>query len=255
MNCEEALELLEAFHDGELTAETRAAVAAHVAACANCKASLARLDDLSAAIKGVGAFELPERLRQRVGRLATENKQGLSRGTRRWVFGALAASHVAVAALGGAVAYSIIRNYDARDYSTQELVSAHVRSLMDNKLIQVASSDTHTVRPWFAGKIDFAPDVRNFDPQNFPLLGGRVDYVAGSGVAALVYTHKKHVINVFVSPAPASSSGSKSETQFSKNGFTIVEWQMQDLRYRAISDLSGDELKDFVARLHATPAL
>jgi anti-sigma factor RsiW len=249
MNCDETLELLEAFHDEELTAETRAAVAAHVATCANCKATLAQLDDLSSAIKGVGAFEVPERLKKNVGKLIAENQRGMSRSGRRWMFGALAASHIAVAVLGGAAAYSVIRNYDARDFSAQELVSAHVRSLMDNKLIQVASADTHTVRPWFAGKIDFAPDVRNFDPVNFPLLGGRVDYVAGSGVAALVYGHNKHVINVFVSPT--SPSDSKGHVQFSKNGFAIVEWQMQDLRYRAISDLSADELKDFVTKLHA----
>ena len=252
MNCEEALELLEAFHDGELTAETRAAVAAHVATCANCKATLAQLDDLSAAIQGVGAFETPASLRLNVVKLVAENKKGVSRTGRRWMFGALAASHIAFAVLGGAAAYSVIRNYDARDYSAQELVSAHVRSLMDNKLIQVSSADTHTVRPWFAGKVDFAPDVRNFDPENFPLLGGRVDYVAGNGVAALVYGHKKHVIKVFVSPA--SPSDSKGHVQLSKNGYAIVEWQMQDLRYRAISDLSADELKDFVTKLHASSA-
>lgn len=252
MNCEEAQELLEAFHDGELTSDTRAAVAAHVKTCATCTAALARLDDLSSAIKSVGAFEPPESLRRNVGKLIAENRHGLSRTGRRRMFGALAASHIMVAALGGALTYGLIRQYDARDFSAQELVSAHVRSLMDNKLIQVASSDMHTVRPWFAGKVDFAPDVRNFDPKEFPLIGGRVDYVGGAGVAALVYGHNKHVINVFVSPAAAR--GMSGETASTKNGYNIVEWQMQDLRYRAISDMSADELRDFVNKLKSAPA-
>ena len=123
---------------------------------------------------------------------------------------------------------------------------------MDDKLVQVASSDMHTVRPWFAGKVDFAPDVRNFDPKDFPLLGGRVDYVGGVGVAALVYGHNKHVINVFVSMAPAHAA--QAGAAYAKNGYNIVEWQMQDLRYRAISDMSADELADFARRFQAAPA-
>lgn len=252
MNCEDARELLEAFHDGELTPDTHAAVAAHVKTCAVCTATLARLDDLSAAIKSVGAFEPPESLRRNVGKLIADNRHGLSRKGRQRMFGALAASHILVAALGGALTYGLIRQYDARDFSAQELVSAHVRSLMDNKLIQVASSDMHTVRPWFAGKVDFAPDVRNFDLKEFPLFGGRVDYVGGAGVAALVYGHNKHVINVFVSPASAGRAA--SETAYTKSGYNIVEWQMQDLRYRAISDTSADELAGFAHRFQAAPS-
>jgi anti-sigma factor RsiW len=252
MNCEEVQELLEAFHDGELVAGTREEVAVHVKGCPACAAALARLESLSAAVKGVGSFELPASLRAAVNRTVAENRRGLSRANRRRMFGALAASHIAVAVLGGALAYGLIRQYDTRDFNAQELVSAHVRSLMDDKLVQVVSSDMHTVRPWFAGKVDFAPDVRNFDPKNFPLLGGRVDYVGGAGVAALVYGHNKHVINVFVSMAPAHAA--QTGAAYAKNGYNIVEWQMQDLRYRAISDMSADELADFARRFQAAPA-
>jgi anti-sigma factor RsiW len=247
MNCEEARELLEAFHDEELTPETRQAVAAHVKTCANCAAALARLDDLRVAIKSVGQFDVPVSLRESVTKLVAQNDLPAVSARRRWTFGALAASHIAVAVLGGAAAYGVFHQHVVRDFDTQELVAAHVRSLMDNRLIQVTSSDTHTVRPWFAGKLSFAPDVRNFDPVNFPLLGGRLDYVDGATVAALVYGHDKHIINVFVSPA--SSSGSKSIVQSTRNGFTIYEWQLQDLRYRAISDLNPVEMQDFVRKL------
>ena len=247
MNCEEARELLEAFHDEELTPETRQVVAAHVKSCASCAAALARLDELSFAIKSVGQFEVPVSLRDSVTKLVAQNDRPAASLRRRWTFGALAASHIAVAMVGGAVAYGVFHQNVVRDFDAQEIVAAHVRSLMDNRLIQVTSSDTHTVRPWFAGKVSFAPDVRNFDPVNFPLLGGRLDYVDGMTVAALIYGHDKHVINVFVSPA--ATPGSKSIAQSTRNGFTIYEWQLQDLRYRAISDLNPVEMQDFVRKL------
>ena len=251
MNCEEARELLEAFHDEELTPETRSAVAAHIKSCASCGAALARLDDLGIAIKAVGQFEVPASLRESVAKLAAQTDRAASNTWRRWTFGSLAASHIAFALVGGAVTYGIVRQNISRDFGSQEIVAAHVRSLMDNRLVQVTSSDTHTVRPWFAGKLDFAPDVRNFDPDNFPLVGGRLDYVGGTSVAALVYAHNKHIINVFVSPATASES--KPVEQYTHNGFTIYEWQIQDLRYRAISDLSAVEMQDFVRKLDVKP--
>jgi anti-sigma factor RsiW len=138
----------------------------------------------------------------------------------------------------------------SRAFNARELVSAHVRSLMADNLVQVTSSDTHTVRPWFAGKIDFAPDVTDFAREGFPLIGGRVDYVGGAKAAVLVYGHNQHVINVFVSPAQAMDIGSVQQSR--KNGYTIVAWRKGDLRYRAISDLNASELADFVRKLDAS---
>jgi anti-sigma factor RsiW len=246
MNCEEAQELLEAFHDGELTAETRSAVAAHVKSCTVCSTALARLDDLSAAIKSVGAFPVPDRVRRNVERRIAELDRSSGTARRNWMFGALAASHIGVAALGGLAAYSIVNGQLARSYDEKELVSAHVRSLIDDRLIQVVSSDTHTVRPWFAGKLDFAPSVEDLGQTGYPLLGGRVDYVDGDKVAALVYGHDKHIINVFVSPKATGAGGSTE-----RNGYNIVAWKSRDLHYQAISDLSAPELDDFARQLQA----
>jgi len=116
-------------------------------------------------------------------------------------------------------------------------------------LVQVASSDTHTVRPWFAGKVDFSPDVQDLAATGFPLAGGRVDYVGGSKVAALVYSRNKHIINVFVSPVGQFDAGGLLEA--SRNGYAIIDWQVGDLRYRAVSDLNATELREFVRALNA----
>jgi anti-sigma factor RsiW len=253
MKCDEAQELLEAYHDGELTAETRSTLAAHLRICADCPAALAQLDALSGAIKTVGAYPVPERLRRNVQKLADDAVRARVVPPRRWRFALLAASHIGVALAGGLLAYMLLAERNARTFDIQETVTAHVRSLMDNQLVQVASSDMHTVRPWFAGKIDFSPDVRDFATAGFPLVGGRVDYVGTAKVAALVYTHNKHIINVFVSPAGALDLA--IPRQSSRSGYTIIEWQKQDLHYRAVSDLNPVELAEFVKALKSDQAL
>jgi anti-sigma factor RsiW len=252
MNCEEARELLEAYHDGELKPQTRSAVAAHVAQCADCAAELASVGALSGAIKSVGAFPVPESLRRNVERLAADSKHANTAPARRFGFRALAASHIAVAAAAGLAAYAFVADSYSRSFATQEAISAHVRALMDDQLVQVTSSDSHTVHPWFAGKIDFSPDVRDFASAGYPLLGGRVDYVGTAKVAVLVYSHGKHVIDVFVSPAGTLDLGQPGET--SKNGYTVITWKKQDLRYRAVSDLNPAELQDFVRAVKSSPA-
>ena len=247
MNCEETQELLEAFHDGELTPETRAMVAAHVKACANCTRDLAQLGALRDAIKSVGRFPVPESLRDNIAKATAAERRA---PWRRFGFGALAASHIGVALAGGLITYAVMGETFSRAFEAQDLVAAHVRALMSGALTQVASSDTHTVRPWFAGKLDFAPDARSFE--GFPLVGARVDYVGGRNVAALVYTHQKHVIDVFVSPS--TSFDDTGLTRSTRNGYTILSWRVGDLRYRAISDLNAQELEALAHQLDAKPA-
>jgi anti-sigma factor RsiW len=121
-------------------------------------------------------------------------------------------------------------------------VAGHVRSLMAGHLMDVVSTDQHTVKPWFNGRLDFAPDVKDFAAQDFPLVGGRLDYLGDRPVAALVYRRNKHVINVFVWPA-ADTSEAPKETQ-NLRGFNIINRQANGLRYCLVSDLNEKELRD-----------
>ena len=125
---------------------------------------------------------------------------------------------------------------------TDELVTGHVRSLMVDHLTDVAASDRHTVKPWFNGKLDFAPPVADLAKGNFPLTGGRLDYIGGRPVAALVYGRRAHVINVFVSTAAPAGPATLSH-----GGYNVVRWRSDDLTFWAVSDLNLRELEEFGA--------
>ena len=123
----------------------------------------------------------------------------------------------------------------------REVMAGHVRSLQAEHLTDVASSDQHTVKPWFAGKLDFSPNVRDFAEQGFPLIGGRLDYLQGREVAALVYRRNKHVINVFVWPSATLERTAQTE---SLKGYSIVNFDASGLRYCLVSDLNAKELNE-----------
>jgi len=135
-----------------------------------------------------------------------------------------------------------------------EVASAHVRSLMAQHLWDIQSSDQHTVKPWFEGKLDFAPDVRDFKNESFPLEGGRLDYLAGRPVAALIYRHEKHYINLFIWPANGETE--QSEVAMSHQGYAIVHWVHGGMNYWAVSDTAEATLRRFasVVRGGAQPA-
>jgi anti-sigma factor RsiW len=134
--------------------------------------------------------------------------------------------------------------HTARSNTTvDQVVANHVRSLLAAQLVDVVSSDQHTVKPWFDGKIDFAPEVGDLSANGFPLVGGRLDYLDGKTVAALVYQRNKHPINLFITPAPTSRSA--SPTVITRRGYNIFSWTDSGMKYWAVSDLSQAELREF----------
>ena len=126
------------------------------------------------------------------------------------------------------------------------IVSSHVRSLAGTHLLDVPSSDQHTVKPWFNGKLDFSPNVKDPAADGFPLTGGRLEYLDGHPVAALVFERRKHIINLFTWP----SSGSEGGSQFTRNGYHMIQWTQAGMTYWAVSDLNEAELRQFVELYH-----
>jgi anti-sigma factor RsiW len=142
------------------------------------------------------------------------------------------------------------------DADGRELVSAHVRSLMAAHLEDVASSDQHTVKPWFSGKLDFAPPVVDLRQQGYVLSGGRLDYLQDRPVAALVYRYQKHVINLFLWPAQGSLAADQAlRTQPLPRGYRMVGWRDDGLEYRAVSDAGPDALRLFAVQLRSESKL
>ena len=150
------------------------------------------------------------------------------------------------AALAAVIALSIVpllRRPLTTDLLVDEIVSGHVRSLMADHLTDVASSDKHTVKPWFDGKLDFSPAVVDLADHGFPLVGGRLDYLRNRSVAALVYARQKHFINLFV--WPSTRDGGVGEPKLSRHGFNVIHWKASEMTYWAVSDLNPAELEEF----------
>ncbi|HEX3699119.1 MAG TPA: anti-sigma factor [Phenylobacterium sp.] len=239
--CPDKSHLLHAFLDGELDAANTEAFEAHLKTCAGCAGELAALQALRAqiAVPGVAA-PAPEALHSRIEAMIAA--EGASTPRRHaltlpavlpWglagVFAAVAASLAVVMALPATTGIE------------DQLVADHVRSTLALHLVDVATSDRHTVKPWFAGKLDFAPPVADLAPQGFPLVGGRLDYLDGQVVAALVYRRDKHVINLFVRPLRPALRLPVSNA--SLHGYALLRWTQGGLEFWAVTDAEPKELE------------
>jgi anti-sigma factor RsiW len=255
MQCDRVGEVLGAYLDQELDAATRREVAAHLGGCGACSALAEDLQRLSRQVAALGPEPAPEGLmadvRRRLARDVAEAPAprfggllGVLPGRSR--LAQAAALLVACTVTAGATAYVMSRVND-RAALESDVFAAHVRSLLQDSPTQVASSDTHTVKPWFAGRLEFAPNVRDLAAEGFPLAGARLDYVGGRRVAALVYRRRLHVVNVFVWPSPdAADSPPRALTD---RGYNILTWRRGGVAYWAISDLSMDELRQLQSLL------
>jgi anti-sigma factor (TIGR02949 family) len=232
---------LDPYIDRELDAESAAAVREHLGACASCRQRVAEREALGRLVRSVPYREAPERLRARVA--GSVQRTGSMRRLQAW-----AAAAVVVLAIGGGI--SLVRSVGvAGDTVAADVVDAHVRSLMAEHLFDVRSTDQHTVKPWFLGKLDFSPPVVDLAGAGFPLVGGRLDYISGRPAAALVYQRQKHTINVFISPTSASGAGL---TQWTIRGFHVRHWLRDGMSFWAVSDLNDAELTDFAQALQRT---
>ena len=235
--CGDSAMLVQAELDGELDAAEALHLSAHLETCPDCAALRTELAALSARLRdGVTRHVAPASLRAAIPVRLPEVRRPVRPAWGHAIsFGAglAAAAVVALAVL------------PAHGDLAGEIVSAHIRALQPGHLVDVESTDQHTVKPWFDGRLDFAPTVRDLAPQGFPLAGARLDYLAGHPVAALVYRRRLHVIDVFV--WPSGRAGSDAAVQ----GYRVVAWVQDGLSYQAVSDLNGAELAEFVQLLRA----
>jgi anti-sigma factor RsiW len=240
MTCPEA-PLLSGWVDRELDAATSLHVERHVATCKRCSAAVERLDALRSALAAAPLAhpappDLAARIRAQVEREAPPGRAPARRGSGRRL------GIAAGAALAAMLAWVVVARVVApggEDPLVAELVASHVRSLMVDHLVDVPSSDRHTVRPWFNGKIDFAPPVADYAANGFPLVGGRLDYVAGRPVAALVYRHQPHLVNLVVWPADPDTDAPEER---SAQGYSMLRWRAGGLQYWAVSDIGMADL-------------
>jgi anti-sigma factor RsiW len=243
LDCRRTCRLVDAAMDGELDLLTSMAFDDHLAGCPSCAAIYGERAALVQTLRRDGErYMAPVDLAQRiVARLPAQPTAAPARPRLRWWAerGAWAAS---VAALAASLALFLVPRGQPDEFA-RELVAAHVRSLMPNHLMDVASTDQHTVKPWFNGRIALSPPVPDLAADGFPLAGGRLDYVDEHTAAALVYRRNQHVINLFVWAAPgAIAQGPHQEIL---NGYNLIRWTSDGLAYTAVSDLNLGELETF----------
>ena len=255
MECERARALIDAYLDRELAVEVSAEIEGHIETCAACRARYEARRALSAQLKQPALYvAAPDGLRRRIAdAIGADSPAALRRPPRRqWL--QLAAACVAAAVLGSGTTYLSLTNGN-RQSLADEVVANHVRSLLvENRVVDVPSSDEHTVKPWFDGKIDFAPPVVDLTGDGFPLVGGRLDYAGQRTVAALVYRHRQHIINLFLWPAEGAAMGGALSAE-SRQGYNVVHWASGGMVYWAVSDLNPADLRafgDLVQRAAAT---
>jgi anti-sigma factor RsiW len=252
MTCQSARELISPFVDSELDAAQAAEVERHIQTCIACAERQFEYLQLRTRVRADAPYySASEELRARIERTLHRKAAAHERWRAPWGWiGSAAAAGFAAALLLVFVLTpnAFYRGKAAPDLIAQEVVSSHVRSLMAGHLIDVRSSDQHTVKPWFAGKLDFSPKVKDLAPQGYVLTGGRLDYLDGRPVAGLVFGRRQHVINLFVWPS-SKQPGSRLST-FAITGFNIVQWPEAGLTYWAVSDLNAAELREF-ARLYS----
>lgn len=237
--------------DGELELTASLEVERHMQDCQVCTQAYQSHRALRSAIAHESFYyDAPANLQKRVtAAVRKANKDRPSRGllSWRWAVPGAALAMIAIVTWG---VFSVLQRSSTDDLLAQEIVSGHVRSLMADHLTDVPSSDQHTVKPWFGGKLDFSPTVIDLTQSGFSLIGGRLDYIGNRPTAALVYQHRQHLINLFVWQSTGTSdSGNKALV---RQGYNLIGWKKSGLVYWAVSDLNNAELQEFAQAVQSS---
>ncbi len=250
MSCDEAYERISAYADGELAGSAAADFERHLASCEECRRALENLRRLRGGLanpelRSVPSVAARDALRESLRASLLPETARAPRSSARWVprpaTAWAAAATLALLAIGF---FQLGARWSERGRIgplTDALVSSHMRSLLGERLVDVVSSDRHTVKPWFEGKIDYAPPVLDLAADGFPLRGGRLEVIAGQRVAALVYQSDRHVINLFVWPAGSAAPSDEAALR----GFLLGHWRSGGLDCWAVSDVERERLRDF----------
>jgi anti-sigma factor RsiW len=245
MNHDEAAKLLGPYQDGELDLTTCLKLEEHMAGCLACQERLAGEQALVGIIQAeIPRFKASPFLKTRIQAALREEKSSSTaipwwkHFSLAWIYSGFAVAALVILAIGLSWTQGIPE-------LAQEAVADHVRSLQVNHLMDVASTDQHTVKPWFAGKLDYSPQVVDLGPSDYPLVGGRLDVLDHRNVAAIIYQRRKHYINLFIWPSDKDSV----HGTYNQNGYHVFCWTKSGMNYVAVSELGEKELKDFVGMI------
>ncbi|MFC3650662.1 anti-sigma factor family protein [Dyella humi] len=246
MMCHDARLLLHAYLDDELDAAQSVAITRHMQGCAACAARFADYNRLRKGLTQASLYRrAPDALRKQwsSGQVALSPNHAHA-GTRRAPFAlAMAAGFAAALLVVAPMWLSSVRNASEQTGPViDEAVSSHLRAMQPQHLMDVISTDQHTVKPWFAGKLDFSPHVKDLADEGFPLVGGRLDALEGHSVAALIYKRRLHVIDLYQWPAPGAATTMETAHY---HGYTVIRWTADRMHFVAVSDLNEDELRQF----------
>ena len=254
MNCDDVRILLHGHLDGELGVLLDLEIEQHLEECSKCAREFATLRAMRTRLRDeTFRFEAPPELKEKIRRAlpqAPPHANGYA--SRRSGFVPRAIQFAVPLAIGAMLTLFIAPRAlrpGNNDILAREVVASHVRSMMGSHLMDVASTDQHTVKPWFNGKLDFSPPVTDFAKQGFPLVGGRLDYVDERPVAALVYQHGKHVINVFM--WPSAGTATSAERIQPEQGYNVEQLMVAGMNCWVVSDLNQNELKAFTELIRA----
>jgi anti-sigma factor RsiW len=256
MDCTHARRLLDTYLDGELDPVRSLEIDEHLHGCARCSQSYGEGQSFHKALKsGSLYFKAPADLHKRIQRSVreaarTETPSGWF--SPSWIKTAVP---LAAAALVLVLFIPTLKGPSSDELLTQDIVASHIRSLMADHLADVPSSDEHTVKPWFNGKLDFSPPVSDLAKEGFPLVGGRLDYLNNRPVAALVYRRDAHVINVFLWPSKTTAQASAPIKM--QQGYRVIRWTGNGMQFSVVSDLEASQLVKFAHLLKSsggTPA-